>query len=197
MRPRRPILAETGRVVLIKHAQPVLDAAKPAREWVLSAEGEEQSRRLASLLRRFVPCRLVTSPEPKAWRTCAIVAAELEIPMTVADGMREIDRPVLPIMAPPEHRRINARIFSEPHRRVLGGESAREALARFSGDLRRELVPASESNLVAVTHGTVISLFVSQHNSVDPYQLWKRLECPSFVVLEARSLRLLEVVDAR
>jgi broad specificity phosphatase PhoE len=107
---------------LIKHAQPVLDATVPAREWVLGAEGEEQSKRLGASLRRFIPCRLVTSPEPKALRTCEIVAGELNIPMTIVDGLQEIDRPVLPIMAPAEHERVNARIFSEADSRVIGGE---------------------------------------------------------------------------
>jgi hypothetical protein len=41
----------------------------------------------------------------------------------------------------------------------------------------------------------VISLLVGEHNSVESFQLWKRLPCPSFVVLEKLSLALVEVVD--
>ena len=39
-----------GRVVLVKHAQPLLDATKPARDWDLAVEGEEQSKRLGASL---------------------------------------------------------------------------------------------------------------------------------------------------
>lgn len=183
-----------GRVVLVKHAQPALDATKPAREWNLAVEGHEQSRRLASSLRRFIPCRLVSSPEPKALRTCEIVADELGISMTVVDGLQEIDRPVLPIMSASEHERLNARIFAEFDRRVMGLESAREAQDRFETTVQKVLGQTKVDNLVVVTHGTVTSLFVSQHNHVDGFQLWKRLQCPSFAVLERPSLRLVDVV---
>jgi broad specificity phosphatase PhoE len=115
--------------------------------------------------------------------------------MTIVDGLQEIDRPVLPIMAPAEHERVNARIFSEADSRVIGGESAREAQERFAAAMRIELGRADTGNLVVVTHGTVISLFVREHNDVDAFQLWKRLQCPSFVVLEKPSLRLVEVVN--
>src|SRR5215218_5414518 len=112
------IVTKSG-IVLIKHAQPLLDASKPARDWVLGSQGEEQSRRLGALLRPFLPGRLVTSPEPKALQTCEIVADELDIPMTVVDGLQEIERPVLPIMSPSEHERVNARIFSEFDHRAI------------------------------------------------------------------------------
>ena len=184
-----------GRVVLVKHAQPLLDATKPAREWDLTVEGQAQSKRLGASLREFVPCRLVSSPEPKALRTCEIVADELGISMTVVDGLREIDRPVLPIMSASEHERVNAQIFTEFDRRVIGRESAREARERFMEAVRKEIGRTEEENLVVVAHGTVISLLVSEHNDVDSFQLWKRLQCPSLVVLEKPSLGLVEVVD--
>jgi broad specificity phosphatase PhoE len=116
--------------------------------------------------------------------------------MTVVDGLQEIDRPVLPIMSPSEHERVNARLFSEFDQRVIGRESAREAQERFAAAMRSELDRTDTGNLIVVTHGTVMSLFVSQHNNLDPFQLWKRLECTSFIVLEQRSYRLIEVVPA-
>jgi broad specificity phosphatase PhoE len=115
--------------------------------------------------------------------------------MTVVDGLREIDRPVLSIMSASEHERVNAQIFAEFDRRVIGRESAREARDRFAEAVRIEISRTEEDNLIVVTHGTVISLLVGGHNSVDSFQLWKRLQCPSFVVLEKLSLGLVEVVD--
>jgi broad specificity phosphatase PhoE len=182
---------------LVKHAHPLMDATKPAREWDLAFEGERQAKRLGALLRRFVPCRLVTSPEPKALRTSQIVAGELGISPTTVDGLREIDRPVLPIMSSREHERLNARIFMEFDRRIMGRESAREAQTRFAVAIETELARTEEANLVVVAHGTVISLLVSQHDNIDPFELWKRLQCPSFVVLEKASLGLVEIVDGR
>lgn len=181
-------------IVLVKHAQPVLDDLEPAREWLLGGEGEAQSSRLAASLRRFAPFHLVSSAEPKAFRTCEIVASQLGIAMTPVEGLREIDRPVLPIVSVEEHQRWNAQIFRQFEERVVGAESAREALDRFSAAVLEELRQAGEGNLVVVAHGAVISLFVAAHNDVDAFELWKKLRCPSFAVLETPSLTLVEVV---
>ena len=54
---------------------------------------------------------------------------------------------------------------------------------------------AGES-VVTVTHGTVISLFVAERAGVDPYNLWRQLDLPSYVVLSVPELKLIEVVGS-
>lgn len=184
-----------SRLVLVKHALPQIDASKPPREWHLGAEGEAQAKRLAERLRAFEPLRMVTSPEPKAARTAELAAAELGLTVACVDGLQEIDRPALRLMSREEHAAVNQAIFTEPDRRVLGSESAREALERFSAALGSELRKNPGLPLVVTTHGTVISLFVGNHNAIDAFALWKRLECPSWVVLEDPAFTLVEVVD--
>lgn len=184
------------RIILAKHALSVLDPETPARDWNLSPEGEAGAARLGAALERFVPCRLISSPEPKARRTSVIVAGALNVVPGAVDGLREIDRPILPIMSPGEHERYNRRLFAEFDRRVLGRESGREARDRFAGALQAEAKVTEAENLVAISHGTVIALFVSGYNrKVDAFDLWKRLTCCSFVVLENPSMALLDVVD--
>ena len=184
------------RIVLVKHAQPVLDGSRPARDWELGAEGEQQAVRLAGALERFAPFRLVSSPEPKAARTAALVAGQLGIVMDTIGDLRELDRPVLPILPAAEHQRLNARVFAARDEAVLGAESASAALARFTAAIRTEMVRASGQNLVAMSHGTVISLLVGACNPVDAFEVWQRLQCPSFVVLDGPSLALIDVVDS-
>jgi broad specificity phosphatase PhoE len=180
-------------VVLVKHALPVLDASLPPRDWHLGAAGEAEARRLAGRLQPFLPFRLISSPEPKALSTSAIVAAALEVSIQPVEGLREFDRPPLPIMSPEEHQRVNAEIFSAPDRAVLGSESAHAALARFSSALLAEISAIPSGNLVAVSHGTVISLFVAKYNDVDPFTIWRALACASFAVLELPSFGLLRL----
>lgn len=182
------------RVVLVKHALPVFDPSRPAREWRLGKEGEAQSRRLADRLRAFSPLRLIASPEPKACETGQVVAAELDLPITSVEGLQELDRPVMPMMLKAEYERVNAAIFADFDRPVLGVESARGALARFSAALGGQLAQTTEQTLVVITHGTVISLFACAHNGLDPLGLWKRLSCPSFVVMEVPTFALVEVI---
>lgn len=181
-------------LVLVKHALPVADSSKPAKEWLLAAEGELQSERLAKRLRVFAPLRLLTSPEPKASATARLVGAELGVGVSECDGLREFDRPRLPLVSKAEHERQNAPIFSNMTRPVLGAESGQAARERFSAAVHTELAKTTTQNLVVIAHGTVISLFVAAHNQIDAFELWKELKCTSFVVLDAPSFSLREVV---
>jgi broad specificity phosphatase PhoE len=182
-------------IVFIKHALPVLDASRPPRDWRLSAEGRLQSRVLAERLRAFTPLRLISSVEPKAIETGQIVAEQLDVPLTLLEGLQEFERPALPIMTRTEHERMNKAIFTDFERPVLGTESARGALDRFSRALSTQLEQTEEQTLAIVTHGTVISLFVAAHNAVSPFDLWKRLSCPSIVVMKRLAFTLVDVMD--
>ena len=183
-------------VVLVKHAMPVREPAIAPRHWRLGPEGEHQSRRLASRLVAYAPLRLVASPEPKALMTGQLVAGELGLNVSAVAGLEEFDRPPLPLMPKAEHERIVAPIFGNLHRRVFGAESGQDALTRFSAAVATELAQTEAPNLVAITHGTVISLFVAAHNDIDGFELWKQLACPSFVVLDVPSFSLREIVSA-
>jgi broad specificity phosphatase PhoE len=189
----------TRRVILAKHALPDIESGVAARHWQLGARGERQARRLARELRERLstnPFRLVSSPEPKARRTAEIVAHELDSSVIVRNGLEELDRSVLPISSPAEYAALNAPIFAEPWRRVLGEESGDEALARFERALCAAVTETpDEADVIAVTHGTVIALFVAAHAGVDGFELWKRLRCPSFVILAWPAIALLAVVE--
>ena len=128
--------------------------------------------------------------------TGQLVAAELGLNVSAVAGLEEIDRPPLPLMAKAEHERIVAPIFADLQTRVLGAESGRDALTRFSAAVATELAQTEAPTLVAITHGSVISLFVAAHNDLDGFELWKQLTCPSFVVLDVPSFSVREIVSA-
>jgi broad specificity phosphatase PhoE len=127
--------------------------------------------------------------------TGRLVAADLGLEVSAAAGLEEFDRPSLPLTSKEEHARMNAPIFMDLDAAVLGAESGRRALTRFAGAIDEQLTHTVGQNLVAITHGTVIALFVAAHNGIDGFELWKRLDCPSYVVLDAASFRLREVVS--
>jgi broad specificity phosphatase PhoE len=179
-------------LVLVKHSQPVLDASVPAREWQLSQVGEGQAVQLAERLRQYLPFRLLTSIEPKAYRTCEIISEVLGLPMSQVGDLHEIDRRALPIVSSEVHEEMNAPIFTDVDKPVLGSESARDALERFRAAVHREASATVAKNLVIVSHGTVISLFSAAYNDFDAFTLWKNLECASFVVLTIPSMAVVE-----
>lgn len=172
-------------VLLVKHAQPDMDASTPPCEWVLGARGEEQSRDLARRLRPYLPISLASSLEPKAVQTARVVAAALGVHVETLDGLEELDRPALPIVPRDEHQRLNAPIFEARSVPALGRESADAALRRFNAALAQAftLTPASQP-LVVITHGTVISLFIEQQTGRNAFEVWKALECGEFITLE-------------
>ena len=184
-----------NKVILVKHALPILDPSKPAKEWRLGKEGELLAKALAHQLEPFLPFALASSLEPKATKTSEIISLELGVQPLPVEGLEEIDRPALPILTSEQLACSNRRIFEDLTKPAIGQESGNQALTRFGSALRRAMVQLDEDrNLVVVSHGTVISLFVARRNDLDPFELWKRLECPSYVVLSSPSFKVIEVV---
>jgi broad specificity phosphatase PhoE len=179
------------KIILVKHAMPVLDADVPASSWRLGAEGERQAAALADRLEANAPYALVCSGEPKAVRTAEIVAARAGIDLRVVADLGEIDRPALPIVDAAEHERLNRPIFEQPGRAMLGNESADDALARFSAALHEEAERLGAGlNLVVITHGTVMALFAGAHSPVDPWKMWQRLQCGDSIEFELPGFRM-------
>jgi broad specificity phosphatase PhoE len=171
-------------LVLIKHAQPLLDPDRPPREWTLGDEGVAQARSLAERLRDFLPCVLVSSPERKAHETALIVGETLQVPVQVAGGLEEIDRPAMPILSGEEHDRFNVRLFEARDTPVVGHEPADIALQRFRAAMHHiEQSAPPDVNIVVVSHGTVISLFVELLTGRDALTTWRTLACAELITL--------------
>ena len=178
-------MGHEGRIlILVKHAQPILDAGVPPREWRLSPEGEQQSTQLAERLKAFVPFTLVSSPEPKAARTAEIVAQAVNVPYRLVAGLEEFDRPAMPITSREEHERTNQAVFATRSVPVLGRESADDALARFDSAIRRAFASTDPSHdLVVIAHGTVISLFTERYTGRDAFEIWRSLQCGDYLTI--------------
>lgn len=187
-----------GRLLLVKHAPPAIDPARPAPTWRLGAAGRRRARRLARLLaaRGIAPALLATSPEPKAAATAAILAAINGWPSpVVAVGLREHERAAAGWLDADAFAHAIGRLFAHPTARVFGEESAAEAVARFSTTVDALLAAEPSGDVLIVAHGTVIALFVAQRTGRDPFPLWRRLGLPSVVVLSRPGLELLEIME--
>ena len=77
----------------------------------------------------------------------------------------------------------------------MGHETADEAHARFAAALGRVLAGYPVGNLAIVSHGTVITLFISRAGGLDPFPFWARLGLPAFAVLTLPELHLLKVIE--
>jgi 2,3-bisphosphoglycerate-dependent phosphoglycerate mutase len=184
------------RVILVKHAMPVIEEQSAPRDWELGALGRLQSQELSKSLATFDVVTIYSSREPKARQTAEIIARGLDRKRILADGLEEFDRPVLPMVSQDEHARLNRPIFDHPSRKVLGRESANAAFARFDSAVQKIVAEERRNNgtIVVVSHGTVISLFVSRYNPIDGFDFWRNLSCPSYVELALPDFKLLNTV---
>jgi len=181
--------------VLAKHAMPQIKSDVPASQWHLSADGIAGAKRLAERLRQYEPSMIVSSSEPKALETAAIVAEMLGVQLESAFGLHEHERPEAGLLDRAEFERRVAELFARPAEVVFGAESANDALRRFATAVDRTLVE-NRGDVVVISHGTVISLFVAARAHEDGRSLWGMLGLPSYVVLELPKFRVTDLVAA-
>ena len=187
MRPRR--------LLLVKHARPDLDPARPAREWRLSLAGRADAARLAERLATTRLSAIVSSTEPKALETAAILGRALDVAVEPREGLHEHDRRDVGFLGESEFAsRIDA-LFDRPEEVVFGVESAREATMRFCAAVD-EVVAERDGDLVIVSHGTVIALFAAARAGLDAREVWRTLDLPSYIAFEVPGFRVSEIVAA-
>jgi broad specificity phosphatase PhoE len=182
-------------LILVKHALPEIIPALPAKQWHLSEVGRIQCALLADQLAIYGPAVLVSSSEPKALETAHLVAQRMRTSVQVVDGLQEHDRSNTPWLGPEEFGRAIADFFRHPTELVLGCETAQQASERFAKTVAEVTSRYAEQNMVILTHGTVLSLFVSRATGMEQFALWNRLGLPSFVVLRFPQLELVSVVE--
>ncbi len=170
--------------ILIKHSKPEMIEGQTSHDWPLSEEGRRRCIGLADLLRPHVPTIIVTSDEPKAVETGEIVARALGIKTEAAAGLQEHDRSNVPVMQTRDFISAMAHFFQNPNDRVLGQESAREALSRFKEAVETAMDSHSDGNVALVTHGTVLALFLAGAAGKCAFEWWRKMGLPSFVVME-------------
>jgi broad specificity phosphatase PhoE len=173
------------KLILVKHSLPQIEPHIPARGWLLSAEGVQRCLPLAQYLADYHPDLIVSSAEPKAIETAQHVAEHLALPIHIGQDLQEHERQTTPFFPTVEaFQEAVARFFEYPEQLVLGEETADAAHVRFVKALTDVQAQNPRKTVAVVTHGTVISLFISRLFAIDPYPFWRSLTLPSFVVLD-------------
>jgi broad specificity phosphatase PhoE len=136
-----------------------------------------------------------TSREPKAEETGRLIAARLGIPWAPGSGLHEHDRAGEVFYQDRDVfiRRVRD-FFAHPEALVFGRETADQAHQRFATAVQMLAAGHPEETLVFVTHGTVMSLFVSRAVGLAPFPFWQSLGMPAYVVLRAASPDRFEIL---
>lgn len=173
----------SGRLILVKHGQPVIAPQAPRSQWALSAEGREAAVALAGKLADFRPRALFASPERKAYDTAQAMGEVLGLSVQRDADLREHRADHNPFITTPGG--IEALIeaaLREPDRLVMGEETGASARARFAGAMER-IAASGEGTKVVVAHGRIITFWLSARLGFDPVPFWRRLGLGSAAVL--------------
>ena len=182
---------EMTALILVKHSLPEIVENTPASGWKLSVEGRGRCKRLAERLAKYKPDQIISSLEPKAKETADILAGELGLPASTLEGLHEHDRNHVGYLSNDKFQESIQEFFSRPEELVFGSETAGQAYRRFKAAVDSIWNLHPNQTLAIVTHGTVISLYVSHFIGIPGLPLWKELGLPSFVVLDVESKALL------
>ncbi len=184
------------RLILVKHSQPAIIPTVPVNQWHLSEAGRARCNLLADKLKPYQPSAIIGSVEPKARETAELVASRLNGSMRVVEGLHEHERTDVGFLSESELDARLAELFRKPSEIVFGKETADHAYARFTETMSRLIEKYPMGDLVVVSHGTVITLYVSRITRSEPFSFWKRLGLPSFVVLTLPDFALEKVVES-
>ncbi|MGE5674624.1 MAG: histidine phosphatase family protein [Mycobacterium leprae] len=182
-----------NRLYLIRHARPAIDPARHHSEWQLDSAGQADLDRMAAL-----PCfgsayLVVSSSEPKAVKTAvAIIAAHPHLPLACTDDLKELHKGSF---VGADHDAVMAQLFRFPGQAVAPGwETAAEALTRVDAAIRQLIGAAVGRDLIVVSHGTVLSLWLAQlrgQAQVDPAE-WAAIGFPDFCVVDTGTMAVIQ-----
>ncbi|HEX7886731.1 MAG TPA: histidine phosphatase family protein [Phenylobacterium sp.] len=172
---------KTASLILVRHGRPVIDRDIPPPQWGLCPEGRDAVAALAEKLIPFGAKAAISGPEPKALQTAEIIGQRLGLAVEVEHGLHEYKRQHVSFGTEEEFREEIAQVFANPKSPAPGEESAEEAGERLAAALARHPVRP----LLAVTHGTVLSIYVAKLLDLDAHDLWRNLHTPDAFVLDA------------
>ncbi len=183
------------KLILVKHSLPEILPEIPASEWHLSAEGRQRCHVLGDELAGHAPDLIFSSQEPKAEETAQIIAQQLVKPLFIVPGLHEHERKAVQFTNEEQFEVSVKEFFEQPDVLVFGEETAAQSLNRFSSATDELISQNRDQNLVIVSHGTVITLFVANNCGIEPFPFRSRLDLPSFVVLSLPDLVVLSTTQ--
>ncbi len=156
-------------VIVIRHAQPLIERDRPPSEWRLSTTGRVASYELGACLATTGLRRIVTSPEDKARETAEVLADVLGVSVTVDDRLREVQRP----WADGSFEESVARYLEGE--RTEGWEPGEHVVSRFEDFL---VNCPSERPIGVVTHGTAMTCLLAGETAKRA-RFWSELTLPN------------------
>jgi broad specificity phosphatase PhoE len=188
-------IPRTHRVILVRHAQSLVDQTRHPAEWHLAGEGRAAARRLAALGLFDQVAGFYAGPEPKLVHTLAPVAEargqqvapEPDFAETRSEGWLDADAFLATVR----------RFFAAPDRPpARGWESASAAAGRFAAGVERLQARhgpaiyrghALPGTFAIATGGRMLAAYLAglfHYTPEQAFDFWRRLRFPDLAVIE-------------
>jgi 2,3-bisphosphoglycerate-dependent phosphoglycerate mutase len=177
-------------LIFVRHSTPAIDPATPSTDWPLNVAGIEAAKRLASQLGSFNPIRLLSSPERKARETAEILGAAFGLNVHLKSDLQEHKRAIVGFLPLKDFESDIADLFRLPNDIAFGEESAIDVFARISATLPTPV--CDDGPTIVVSHGTALSIYMSQAFGVDGFALWQSLKTPMAIVITPNGWALVD-----
>lgn len=175
------------KITFIRHSKTVKDPQVSIRQWVLSDEGVERAQEISTLnVVRNIDV-LYSSLQNKALETAVIMAKPHNTPIKVDDSLTEISSFTQKFFGKEIYEENVSKFFSGEIERIEGGETAQEALERFSRALENIVIREDKNNITnigVVSHGTILSYFCSQFSEYSALEIHKMISMPDIAVFD-------------
>jgi broad specificity phosphatase PhoE len=171
--------------VLIRHAAVTVDPHERSDQWALSADGLNAASQLRADPDLAAATRIYSSPEPKALATAHAMAGERLV--VALPKLVELDRRSAGWLgSADEYAALVAEILEQPEFSIRGCEPAVAAQARVVAEIDRLARDAGGEAIAVVTHGIVLTLYVSWLRGLPApdLDLWRRLRFPDVAVVD-------------
>lgn len=181
-----------NRLYLVRHARTQIDPRRHHSQWELDPAGADLLRELAALPHWAAAYRIVSSSEAKAAKTAEEIARVHHLaPVERLAGLQELHKGSFVA----NHAEAMETLFKFPDRPVgEGWETAQAALARFSAAMEGLIAEAGGRDLIVVSHGTVLSLYLAWVQGKSQVELadWGSIGMPDFCVIETHTMRVIQ-----
>jgi len=170
------------KLVLVRHAQPIVVSSQPSDSWPIDSEGKEALKVLALFLSVDLGTTIWSSTETKAQETAAEIAKTFSLKVQSDARLCEVRRPWME--DPQDYTEVATRLLAGE--RIADWEDRKAAQTRISEAIEDLRESHDGEYLVAVTHGLVMTLYLESigaidarsRGPVDPIEFWSNLGFP-------------------
>jgi broad specificity phosphatase PhoE len=185
-------------LILIRHSISQPDAESSAHDWQLTDEGRRKCAALAERLRPYGIKQLYSSDEPKAVQTAELVAENLGgLPVTLDAQLRETQRETAPYFTDiNDFTNAIQKAMNQPQQLLYGEETFEAARIRFTEAVNRIVANSGSESVALVSHGTILSLYIGKVVGKHPFDVWKMLGMPAYIVFSLPDMDFIDFVPA-